>query len=158
LRFLLKLLLVFAKIVSITLVFEKNAIFFAENWQKSQKMVIITSTPGLAPRPRRIKKEVDYLCKRWFTFSSRALPAAETVEKQSQNPGEEAGERKGHFSHPLVSRNRRQVGVTVSVVSDTVIPQCPARRRRRDVTAARESESAHLPLEQCRYSPIYVRI
>jgi hypothetical protein len=30
----------------ITLVFEKNANFFAENWQKSQKIVIITLTPG----------------------------------------------------------------------------------------------------------------
>jgi hypothetical protein len=39
--------LVFAKIVIIALVFEKNANFFAENWQKSQKIVIITSTPGL---------------------------------------------------------------------------------------------------------------
>jgi hypothetical protein len=29
----------------ITLVFEKNANFFAENWQKSQKIGIITSTP-----------------------------------------------------------------------------------------------------------------
>jgi hypothetical protein len=28
----------------ITLVFEKNANFFAENWEKSQKIVIITST------------------------------------------------------------------------------------------------------------------
>jgi hypothetical protein len=27
-----------------TLVFEKNANFFAENWRKSQKIVIITST------------------------------------------------------------------------------------------------------------------
>jgi hypothetical protein len=26
--------------------FEKNANFFAENWQKSVKIVIITSTPG----------------------------------------------------------------------------------------------------------------
>jgi hypothetical protein len=39
LRFLLKLMLVFEKIVIITLVFEKNANFFAENWQKSQKTV-----------------------------------------------------------------------------------------------------------------------
>jgi hypothetical protein len=31
----------------ITLVFEKNAIFFAENCLKSQKNVIITSTPGV---------------------------------------------------------------------------------------------------------------
>jgi hypothetical protein len=28
------------------LVFEKNANFFAEKWHKSQKIVIITSTPG----------------------------------------------------------------------------------------------------------------
>jgi hypothetical protein len=34
------------KILIITLVFEKNANFFAENCQKSQKIVIITSTPG----------------------------------------------------------------------------------------------------------------
>jgi hypothetical protein len=30
----------------ITLIFEKNAKFFAENCQKSQKIMIITSTPG----------------------------------------------------------------------------------------------------------------
>jgi hypothetical protein len=30
----------------ITLVFDKNANFFAENCQKSQKIVIITSVPG----------------------------------------------------------------------------------------------------------------
>jgi hypothetical protein len=30
-----------------TFVFEKNAIFFAKNCQKSQKIVIITSTPSL---------------------------------------------------------------------------------------------------------------
>jgi hypothetical protein len=34
------------KMLIITLVFEKNANFFAENCQKSQKIVIITSTPG----------------------------------------------------------------------------------------------------------------
>jgi hypothetical protein len=33
------------KILIITLVFEKNANLFAENWLKSQKIVIITSTP-----------------------------------------------------------------------------------------------------------------
>jgi hypothetical protein len=31
-----------------TLVFEKNANFFAENCRKSQKIVIITSTPELS--------------------------------------------------------------------------------------------------------------
>jgi hypothetical protein len=35
------------KILIITLIFEKNAKIFAENWQKSQKIVIITSTPAL---------------------------------------------------------------------------------------------------------------
>jgi hypothetical protein len=34
------------KILIITLVFEKNDNFFAENCQKKQKIVIITSTPG----------------------------------------------------------------------------------------------------------------
>jgi hypothetical protein len=36
------------KILIITLVFEKNANFFAENCRKSQKIVIITSTPVLS--------------------------------------------------------------------------------------------------------------
>jgi hypothetical protein len=31
------------------IVFWENANFFAENWQKSQKIVIITSTPGTNP-------------------------------------------------------------------------------------------------------------
>jgi hypothetical protein len=34
------------KILIITLVCEKNANFFAENCRKSQKIVIMTSTPG----------------------------------------------------------------------------------------------------------------
>jgi hypothetical protein len=37
------------EILIITLVFEKNDNFFAENCQKSQKIVIITSTPGANP-------------------------------------------------------------------------------------------------------------
>jgi hypothetical protein len=32
----------------ITLVFKKNANFCTENWEKSQKIVIITLTPGFA--------------------------------------------------------------------------------------------------------------
>jgi hypothetical protein len=43
----------------ITLVFEKNANFFAENWQKSQKIVIITSTPGLKMPELRVLYWVD---------------------------------------------------------------------------------------------------
>jgi hypothetical protein len=38
------------KNLTITLVFEKNAIFFAENCQKSQKIVLLTSTPDQTPR------------------------------------------------------------------------------------------------------------
>jgi hypothetical protein len=38
----------FCKKLIITSVFEKNANFLAENWQKSQKIVIITSTPDWA--------------------------------------------------------------------------------------------------------------
>jgi hypothetical protein len=34
------------KILIITLVFEKNAKFFADNCRKLQEIVIITSTPG----------------------------------------------------------------------------------------------------------------
>jgi hypothetical protein len=36
------------KILIVTLVFEKNGKFFAENWRKSQKIVITTSIPGLS--------------------------------------------------------------------------------------------------------------
>jgi hypothetical protein len=57
LRFFLKLLSVFAKIVIITLVFEKNTKFFAENWQKSQKFVIITSTPGWVKERNRPEEQ-----------------------------------------------------------------------------------------------------
>jgi hypothetical protein len=37
----------FCKNVIVTLVSEKNVIFFVENLQKSQKIMIITSIPGL---------------------------------------------------------------------------------------------------------------
>jgi hypothetical protein len=37
------------KTLIVTLVFEKKRQFFAENCQKSQKIVIITSTPGAIP-------------------------------------------------------------------------------------------------------------
>jgi hypothetical protein len=35
----------FWKKLILTLVFKKNANFFAENWEESQKIVIVTSTP-----------------------------------------------------------------------------------------------------------------
>jgi hypothetical protein len=43
------------------LVFEKNANFFAENCQKSQKIVIITSTPGqVVPHPESLFEVLEY--------------------------------------------------------------------------------------------------
>jgi hypothetical protein len=52
------------KFLIMTLDFEKNANSFAENWQKSQKIVIITSTPSLVTnncfsRMRMPKTSVD---------------------------------------------------------------------------------------------------
>jgi hypothetical protein len=44
-----------------TLVFKKNAKLFAENWEKSQKIVIITSTPALK-RPV-LKTKLSYLAR-----------------------------------------------------------------------------------------------
>jgi hypothetical protein len=41
----------------ITLVFDKNANFFAENCQKSQKIVIITSTPWLRLRNLQLQRQ-----------------------------------------------------------------------------------------------------
>jgi hypothetical protein len=35
----------FCKNLIVTMVFEENAIFFAENWQKLEKIKIIASTP-----------------------------------------------------------------------------------------------------------------
>jgi hypothetical protein len=46
-RFLLNTLLNYAKHWIMTIGFKINAIFFAENGQKSQKIVIITSIPGV---------------------------------------------------------------------------------------------------------------
>jgi hypothetical protein len=50
----------FCKNIIITLVFEKNANFFAENLQKLQKIVIITSTPGSkVPHPAGVDLNGD---------------------------------------------------------------------------------------------------
>jgi hypothetical protein len=50
------------KFLIITLVFEKNAIFFAENWQKSQKIVIITSTPDELFVCTYVHHDIDKCC------------------------------------------------------------------------------------------------
>jgi hypothetical protein len=60
-----------SKILIITLVFKKNANFFAENCQKSQKIMIITSTPAHQnlEKPDRFKYNKKYLCrKKRFSF------------------------------------------------------------------------------------------
>jgi hypothetical protein len=57
----------FCKNLIITLFFEKNSNFFAENWQKSQKIVITTSTPDQAPEVRPHKK----FCLGWRSPTSR---------------------------------------------------------------------------------------
>jgi hypothetical protein len=46
----------------ITLGFEKNANFFAEKWQKSQKIVIITSTPDEFEEKNRPKCSPAHFC------------------------------------------------------------------------------------------------
>jgi hypothetical protein len=51
------------KMLIITLVFEKNANFFAENCQKSQKIVIITSTPGMNNKRKTFTlRLLKYVC------------------------------------------------------------------------------------------------
>jgi hypothetical protein len=58
--FLIQIKAELCKILVITLVFEKNANFFAENCRKSQKIVIITSTPdGLCEKSPK-KKHKPY--------------------------------------------------------------------------------------------------
>jgi hypothetical protein len=56
----------------ITLFFEKNANFFAKNCQKSQKIVIITSTPGANIQPMRNLQLQRRRCCRLERFSKKA--------------------------------------------------------------------------------------
>jgi hypothetical protein len=51
----------FCKNLIITFVLEKNANFFAENWQKSQKIVKITSTLSLTADGNTITFELALL-------------------------------------------------------------------------------------------------
>jgi hypothetical protein len=62
-RFWLKTKLNYAKHLIMTLVFEKNAYFFAENCQKSQKIVILTSVPGQGDQIGQIF--VKWISARW---------------------------------------------------------------------------------------------
>jgi hypothetical protein len=55
----------FCKNVIITLVFEKNAHVFAENWQKSQIFLTITLTPDSA----KIRLLCDCLLRAVFLFT-----------------------------------------------------------------------------------------
>jgi hypothetical protein len=62
----------------ITLVFEKNSNFFAENGQKSQKIVIITSVPGLR-FSGDVAKKVTQLPTQYETWLTKGLPRGEEV-------------------------------------------------------------------------------
>jgi hypothetical protein len=50
----------FCKNLIITLFLRKTPILFAENWHKSQKIVIITSTPGLQPQEPSSESSATY--------------------------------------------------------------------------------------------------
>jgi hypothetical protein len=69
---LLKLLLLLAKAI-ITLVFEKNAIFSPKIGKKSQKIVIITSTPGHTAKLQIGNKFSDEKSRPPFFFASAIL-------------------------------------------------------------------------------------
>jgi hypothetical protein len=47
-----------SRLAKVAVKVEKNANFFAENWRKSQKILIITATPGPA-RSRRSLQTVE---------------------------------------------------------------------------------------------------
>jgi hypothetical protein len=53
----------FYKNLIITLVFEKNVNFFAENWQKFARIVIITSTPDEFAKKSSKMKPSQYFVK-----------------------------------------------------------------------------------------------
>jgi hypothetical protein len=67
------------KILIMTLVFEKNANFFAENWEKSQKIVIITSIPGLLTARQDLKSGANVMDIFSGAFNQLALFAKTSV-------------------------------------------------------------------------------
>jgi hypothetical protein len=83
---LLKLLLVFAKIVIITLFFEKNANFFAENWQNPQKIVIITSTPSHPESIQEPASENFQVMNRFFSMLEIRLQRPQVMDSARRRP------------------------------------------------------------------------
>jgi hypothetical protein len=71
-----------SKILIITLVFQKNANFFAENCQKSQKIVITTSTPGQT-NERSDKWPSDFFCPSTQNGEPQNPEAAQTARYPS---------------------------------------------------------------------------
>jgi hypothetical protein len=67
-RFLLNLLLVFAKKIDHSIGFWEKRHFFAENWQKLQKIVIITSTPVWIKYVILMYQREYYVYKIWLPF------------------------------------------------------------------------------------------
>jgi hypothetical protein len=93
-RFLLKTKLNYAKSNIITLVFEKNANFFAENCQKSQKIVIITSVPVYGKWTR--------IC--WWNFDEFELNLTNNIEGINRR-STSLTRRKTSWTDPCLSEN-----------------------------------------------------
>jgi hypothetical protein len=63
-----------------TLVFKKNANFFADNWGKSLKIVIITSTPvPLRPVLESVSISITVVNEMRLTLSSTQEPASDDL-------------------------------------------------------------------------------
>jgi hypothetical protein len=54
------------KILIITLVFKKTAIFLPKNWQKSKKIAIITSAPGPNRYLKNLYRRSNFLSRTGF--------------------------------------------------------------------------------------------
>jgi hypothetical protein len=70
----------FYKNLIITFVFEKNAIFFADNWQKSQKIVIITSTPDIKQKPDNQARKISVAHLKKFRFEKHSSLIPESAD------------------------------------------------------------------------------
>jgi Na+-translocating ferredoxin:NAD+ oxidoreductase RnfG subunit len=75
----------FCKNLIIKLFFEKNANFFDQNWQKSQKILIITSTPGLGLKI--VESTINWMVLKYnssvIALTGRFYPYAKNVENDN---------------------------------------------------------------------------
>jgi hypothetical protein len=68
------------KIVIITLVFEKNAIFFAENWRKSQKIVIVHNIDTLVTLVDGLAPEDDPGCRQQVSTTEKIVSERKSIK------------------------------------------------------------------------------